>query len=428
MADITVQVSSAGLTAYGAQAYGSNTYGGDNSPVIQTQTVEAYNLSGWGGITWGYAQWGELNDVNIQLTGLSTLQTYTGNEAATPNQGYGRLTWGYLPWGQAFEDQVVQVTTPGTGTVWGSDFWGDAEWGQISGMDTDQGSVQATISVAPQLTGEQLNTTTDTAVAGASAEITLTNSNLTTTTDVTSVFGGELVVVEVTSPANDEWGTDKWSAGQWGVGDGITLFVGTETEHIADANVYPLGTQASFQAVGTVEIPVVIENGFELTLSQGDAFGGELVVVEVTTASATNWGDAPYGEGQWGQGVGTDISQGGEEIGIPSQEVPVTNTNLTLNSFANNQPYIYADANVFPTGQELTLYLGNEDAIPNTIARPSGIEIGPFTIGDFLAGISAEVSPTGVTMTPTTGIIGLNAWAVVDPGTAPTWTVVDIAA
>jgi hypothetical protein len=36
----------------------------------------------------------------------------------------------------------------------------------------------------------------------------------------------------------------------------LLLFIGTETEHIADANVYPSGTQASFQAVGTVEVPV----------------------------------------------------------------------------------------------------------------------------------------------------------------------------
>ena len=28
-------------------------------------------------------------------------------------------------------------------------------------------------------------------------------------------------------------------------------------------------------------------------------------------------------------------------------------------------------------------------------------------------------------MTASTGIISVNAWAVVDPGTAPTWTVVD---
>jgi hypothetical protein len=387
MADITVQVSSAGLTAYGASDWGSQTYGGDQSTSTTLGSADAFN-----------------------------------------NEGWGRLSWGSLTWDQDFENQTIQVTTPGKGTVWGSDVWGDAEWGQISGMDTDQGSVQATISVAPQITGEELNTTTDTAIAGASAELTLTNSNLTTTTDVTSVFGGELNVVQVSSPSNDEWGTEPYGQGFWGVGDGITIFIGTETEHIADANVYPSGTQASFQAVGTVEVPVVIENGFQLTLSQGNAFGGEVVEVQVTTASATNWGYAPYGEGQWGQGVGTDIGIGGEEVAVPSVEVPVNNTNLTINSFANNQPTITADANTLQTGEELTTVLGNEDAIPNTQVDVTGIQIGPFVIGDYQPGINGEAFPTGVTATTSTGIIGLNAWAVVDPGTAPTWTVVDIAA
>ena len=425
MADITVQVSSAGLTAYGANAYGVGNYGGDSNPTIQVQTADAYNLSGWGGITWGYAQWGNLNDVSLQLTGLTTLQTSTGDEAATPNQGWGRLTWSYLPWGQAFQDETVQVTTPGTGTVWGSDVWGDAEWGQISGMDTDQGSVQATISVAPQLTGEELNTTTDTAIAGASAEITLTNSNLTTTTDVTSVFGGELNVVQVSSPSNDEWGTEPYGQGFWGVGDGITIFIGTETEHIADANVYPSGTQASFQAVGTVEVPVVIENGFQLTLSQGNAFGGEVVEVQVTTASATNWGYAPYGEGQWGQGVGTDIGIGGEEVATPSIEVNVTGIPTTTNV---EDVSISGTATLDLTGIEITTFIGDEDAFTNVTAQVSGQQIGPFVIGDYAAGISIIVEPTGVTSTVSTGIMGINAWAVVDPGTAPTWTVVDIAA
>jgi hypothetical protein len=159
-----------------------------------------------------------------------------------------------------------------------------------------------------------------------------------------------------------------------------------------------LENKLAFQAVGTVEIPVIIENGFEITSSaQGDAFGGELVEVQVSTASAVPWGYAPFGEGQWGQGVGTDISIGGEEVAVPSVEVPVNNTNLTINSFANNQPTITADANTLQTGEELTAVLGNEDAIPNTQVDVTGIELGPIIIGDFLAGISAEVQPTGVT-------------------------------
>jgi len=425
MADITVQVSSAGLTAYGADAYGVGNYGGDSNPTIQVQTADAYNVSGWGGITWGYAQWGDLNNVTVNLTGQQ-LQSTTGDEAATPNQGWGRLTYGFLPWGQAFQDETVQVTTPGKGTTWGADVWGDAEWGQISGMDTDQGSVDTQIDVAPSITGEELNTTTATAVAGASAEVDLTPLN-TIQTFTGNEFAGEVVVVEVTSPANDEWGTEYWGAGQWGVGDGVTIALGQETIS-GDANVEVSGEQIAFQAVGTVEIPVVIENGFELQSAQGDAFGGELVEVQVSTASAVPWGYAPFGEGQWGQGVGTDISIGGEEVAVPSVEVPVNNTNLTINSFANNQPTVTADANTLQTGEELTAVLGNEDAIPNTQVDVTGIELGPIIIGDFLAGISAEVQPTGVTATTSTGIIGLNAWELVDPGTAPTWTVVDKAA
>jgi hypothetical protein len=386
MADITVQVSSAGLTAFGASSWSSESYGGDNSTSTTIGSIDAFN-----------------------------------------NEGWGRLSWNSLVWGQDFQNITAQVTTPGNPTLWGGDVWGDASWGQITGMDTDLGASELTVSIDQQVTGEELNSTTDSVLAGTSALVTPSSPSPIANTSVNNVFGGETNVVQVTSPSNDEWGTEPYGQGFWGVGDGITIFVGTETEHIADGNVEVTGNQINFEAVGTVEIPVVIE-GIQIASSVNNVFGGEVVEVQVTTASATNWGDAPFGAGQFGQGPGTDISQGGEEIGLPSQEVPVTNTNLTLNSFANNQPTITADANTIQTGEELTTVLGNEDAIPNTQVDVTGIELGPIVIGDFLAGISAEVTPTGVTATTSTGIIGLNAWAVVDPGTSPTWTVVDIAA
>ena len=385
MADITVQVSSAGLTAFGASSWSSESYGGDNSTSTTIGSIDAFN-----------------------------------------NEGWGRLTWDSLTWGQDFENITVQVTTPGNPTLWGADVWGDASWGQITGMDTDLGTSELTVSIDQQVTGEELNSTTDSVLAVTSAVATPSSPSPIANTSVNDVFGGETNVVQVTSPSNDEWGTEPYGQGFWGVGDGITIFVGTETEHIADGNVEVTGNQIDFEAVGTVEIPVVTE-GIQIASSVNDVFGGEVVEVQVTTASATNWGDAPFGAGQFGQGPGTDISQGGEEIGLPSQEVPVTNTNLTLNSFANNQPTITADANVLVTGQEITTVLGNEDAIPNTIASPTGIELTTST-GNAVAGASAEVDLTGVTMTSSSGTIGLNAWELVDPGTAPTWTVVDKAA
>jgi len=385
MADITVQVSSAGLTAFGASSWSSESYGGDNSTSTTIGSIDAFN-----------------------------------------NEGWGRLSWNSLVWGQDFQNITVQVTTPGNPTLWGGDVWGDASWGQITGMDTDLGASELTVSIDQQVTGEELNSTTDSVVAGTSAVATPSSPSPIANTSVNDVFGGETNVVQVTSPSNDEWGTEPYGQGFWGVGDGITIFVGTETEHIADGNVEVTGNQIDFEAVGTVEIPVVTE-GIQIASSVNDVFGGEVVEVQVTTASATNWGDAPFGAGQFGQGPGTDISQGGEEIGLPSQEVFVTNTNLTLNSFANNQPTITADANVPITGQEITTVLGNEDAIPNTIASPTGIEL-TTSINNVLAGISDIALPSGVTMTSSSGTIGLNAWELVDPGTAPTWTVVDKAA
>ena len=177
--------------------------------------------------------------------------------------------------------------------------------------------------------------------------------------------------------------------------------------------------------VGKTEIPVVLDTGIAMSSSVGTAFGGELVAVEVTTASAQPWGNAPWSEGQWGQSVGTDIGIGGEEVVVPSIEVNVTGQPLTANT---GNEVITGDANLSLTGVVADLQLGNEDAFTKVTVNVTGNSIGTIEIGDFLAGISAEGNPTGVTMTSTTGIMSTNAWAIVDPGTAPTWTPVDKAA
>jgi len=248
MADITVQVSSAGLTAFGASSWSSESYGGDNSTSTTIGSIDAFN-----------------------------------------NEGWGRLSWNSLVWGQDFQNITVQVNTPGNPTLWGGDVWGDASWGQITGMDTDLGASELTVSIDQQVTGEELNSTTDSVVAGTSAVATPSSPSPIANTSVNDVFGGETNVVQVTSPSNDEWGTEPYGQGFWGVGDGITIFVGTETEHIADGNVEVTGNQIDFEAVGTVEIPVVTE-GIQIASSVNDVFGGEVVEVQVTTASATNLG------------------------------------------------------------------------------------------------------------------------------------------
>jgi hypothetical protein len=58
MADITVQVSSAGLTAYGASDWGSQTYGGDQSTSTTLGSADAFNNEGWGRLILGFINMG----------------------------------------------------------------------------------------------------------------------------------------------------------------------------------------------------------------------------------------------------------------------------------------------------------------------------------------------------------------------------------
>ena len=200
--------------------------------------------------------------------------------------------------------------------------------------------------------------------------------------------------------------------------------IGTETI-TAEANVSVTGSQITSSS-GQLEYEAKYSfTGSQATVSEGFAFGGELVIVEVTTASTQPWGEVGWGLGQWGQSVGTDIAQGGEEVAVPSVEVDVTGIQLSSNT--GNETVI-GTANVSVTGQELSASLGDEDAFTKVTVQVTGNSIGTIEIGDFLAGISILVEPTGVTATASTGIMSVNAWAVVDAGDEPTWTVVDIAA
>lgn len=357
-------------------------------------------MATWGSQTWGFANWGNLGDVDATPSGIS-LNISEGTIQAQSNPGWGGQYWGAGEWGDLASPEVPLT-------------------GESLTLSLDSVSIEANAVI--ELSTNSLTLTQGTEVAGTSVLVEPTGQEL--SSNINSVFGGELVVVEVTSPVNDEWGTESWGSGQWGKGDGVTVFVSGETEHIADGNVSVTGVSSTF-SLGDVQIPVVIESGVSSTLSLNSVFGGEVVEVQVTTASATQWGNAPFGEGQWGQGVGTDISQGGEEIGVPSIEVPVTGEELSID--ANNQPTIVADANVSIVGQQLTLTLGNEDSLANTIASPTGIGLSAI-LGVPTAGLSVLVEPTGVTSTTSTGIIGLNAWELVDSGSSPTWTIVDKAA
>ena len=439
-------------TTWGSNTWGSNSWQSNQNFAnpssatisVTVDSVIAFPEQGWGGKQWGINEWGELADVTASPSGVS-LTISQGDESAEGilNRGWGRKNWGEEAWGiggSVLPNGIQIATSLASVSVtneinvgWGGLNWGAGNWGDLANpnvaitgqaLTVSLGNESNTADANVSVTGIGKTFTLQGVVAGTSVD--LTTGSVSLGISETSVFAGELVVVEVTSPANDEWGTETWGQGFWGVGDGVTVFVSGESVHIGDANVSPTGVSAT-GSLGTLgQASKYSFTGVQATISQNSVFGGELVIVQVTTASATNWGDAPFGEGQWGQGVGTDISQGGEEVAVPSVEVDVTSVTATLST---GQESITADANVtVTTAGLLQTSLGDEDAFTNVRVSVTGNSVGTIVIGDFLAGISAEAQPTGVTMTPNAGTIGVNAWEIVDPGTAPTWTVVDKAA
>ena len=388
MADITVQVSSAGLTAYGVETWGSQTYGGDGTASTVLGSVEAYNIEGW-----------------------------------------GRLSWNSLVWGQDYEDITVQVTTPVHGE-WGLSTWGDNTFGGIAGMDFNLGDSELTVSVSVQIdttaTGPAdigMNIATDGVVAGTSHLEVLTSTEATTT--VGNVFGGEVNVVEVTSPSNDPWGNTLvgWGNGLWGVGDGVTLLGDASVTAQGDGSVTLTGEQAN-TSVGKTEIPVVIDSGIEITSTLGDAFGGPNIEIQLTTASAQPWGETAWGDGEWGQSVGTDIAIGADAVLTPSIEVLVTGEQL---NWTIGTETVTGDANVILSGVSAEIFQGDENAFTDVTAEPTGQQL-TTQLNDVVAGISQLIIPTGVTATVSTGIMGINAWAVIEPNASTTWSVVDKAA
>lgn len=422
-------------------------------------------MATWGSQTWGFVSWGTLGDQTVELSGVQS-NSQQGSVDQGSNPGWGAQYWGAGEWGDLASPEV-QVT-------------GIQLNSNIEAVNTQADGLVVTANDNTKVIA--LNNV----VAGTS--ILQTVSGIQSTAEHGSVFAGELVTVQVTSASNEAWGENAWSDGGWGVGDGQTVSIGDTsvaigqqidaqgqeltvslTDVLAGISIiaeptgeeltpdlgslsfeskYLIGSAQADTAVGTAlglananvdvtgseitgntgqleyEAKYLIGSA-EATSILGNVFGGELVEVQVTTASAQPWGEVAWGDGQWGQSVGTDIGIGGEEVAVPSVEVDVTGIELSSNT---GNEAITGDSNLSLTGIGLDVQLGDEDAFTNVRINVSGNDIGTIVIGDYLAGISAEAQPSGVTMTSSSGTIGLNAWEIVDSGTAPTWTVVDKAA
>ena len=412
MADITVQVTSPGLVAYGSGSWGSDTYGGFDQIDVTVSSVDAFNSTGW-----------------------------------------GRLTWGALVWGQDFEDIAVSVTTPGTPTTWGQSTYGNYSWGQITGAQIETGEELIEAGASVILSTNLLNLTVDAVSAQTNFVSEVTGVELNST--VNSVFAGENVIVEVTTPgASTTWGQGAFGQYAWNQITGSSIDLGEETitaeENITltlSTNVVNIsaaslagtisGTTWGFQTWGSnafAQTDNFITADSNLTsntnlLNVEEGFAQENVdantIVQLTSPGNLPWGATSWGNGSWGNIGGMEVSQGAEEEATPSIEVFASGNVITAS--VTSVAEVTGDANITANTNLLTTSLGNEDAVPNTQVTLS-TNLLNVTTGFASGEVLSTVSVTGVNMTASTGRLFIAAWAVVDIGVTNTWSVVDIAA
>ena len=234
MADITVQVSSAGLTAYGASSWGSQSFGGDQSTSTTVGSLNAFN-----------------------------------------NEGWGRLTWGSLVWGQDFISVTVAVTTPGTPTTWGQSTYGNYSWGQITGAQSELGdeSIYNEQNAEASLSTNLLTLTVTTPTITGTANLSLSTNLLNTTVGFTSENVNANTIINLTAPGDLPWGATAWGNGSWGNIGGMFISQGAEEEVVPSVEVNITGNALIFTLTSIAQITAdanVTPNTNILTVSLGN--------------------------------------------------------------------------------------------------------------------------------------------------------------
>jgi hypothetical protein len=186
--------------------------------------------------------------------------------------------------------------------------------------------------------------------------------------DVTITLSGQSTQTSLGSVTPQQvpgWGTQYWGAGEWGdlVSPEVALTgqqLNTNLDQVtisANANVTINTTSPNIELNSIVGNEVagtsaeVNPLGEELNSTVNSVFAGELVVVEVTSASNEAWGENAWSVGAWGVGDGQTVSIGDTSIALGQQIFPTAQTlNITVEDVLAGISIIAS-----PIGEELTL-------------------------------------------------------------------------
>jgi hypothetical protein len=384
-------------TTWGQYTWGSNTWSSNLNTISvngQAMSVSLNNSGititnevnvGWSSDSWGVENWG-LSGQTVQPTGV-LLTASVGDELIDTeiNLGWGRLTWNENAWGIAGDvllsgNSLTSVLGSPTiineiNTGWGSDGWGVEGWGasiQVveptgiqmtafegsAGLAFDgdanvtppanaltiaQGDEEAFASFVAEPTGlpMTMNQTFDPEV------VTLTGFALTATLGDESSAPNTIAEVNAFSPGY--WGyRSTWGFSAWGNGQTNTLVM-SMLENFSGADPAP-----DANPVG---------QAMAIALAAGDTFDiiGDANIAPLV---AMGWGNGTWSESKWGNGVyrpdTDDIFTLTATLGtavLDAVTLP-TITGLGVQQVRLGSVSVTGEANVFPTGNNLTNSVG----------------------------------------------------------------------
>jgi len=196
------------------------------------------------------------------------------------------------------------------------------------------------------------------------------------------------------------WGFLTWGANEWNdllnpnvdvTGLQLNTSVGNE-EAFTDITVnvstdlLNINLSSPFVVIGVLIEP----NSFLINSTVNSVFGGESIIVEVTTpGSPTTWGEYAWNQQAWGQILGTQSEIGDE--------------------------FVFTDVSVLLSGNQLTVTLDpNYEILLGILEQLTGVLI-TSTVNSVFAGELIITNVTGVTINSTSGTLDISANANVTP-------------
>jgi hypothetical protein len=269
-ADISVEVTTPGAipTTWGQSTYGN--YAWNQITGIESQTGDELIEAGASLILSTNLLTSSVNTVSAEINFVITVSSNLINLSI--NSVF------------AGENVLVEVTTPGSSTTWGQGNFGQYAWNQITGSEIDIGdeTVEGTGSLT--LSGVQSNTTVNTVLITADA-------NINVNTNILNITAGNIqeqtsTDVFLTSPGDLPWGSTSWGNGSWGNIGGMFVSQGAEEETVPSVEVFvstnllTLTLTSIAQVTGDANLTL---NTNLLTTSLGDEEGIPNTLVSVST-------------------------------------------------------------------------------------------------------------------------------------------------